>query len=430
MNELSLGCVVVGAGPAGLAAAVNAAESGMRVAVVDENDRTGGQIWRSNRGALHPNAMRWLERADRAGVRFIADATVLGRNRSDEIEIVSGDRPFRLKTERVVLATGGRELFLPFPGWTLPGVTGVGGLQALVKGGLEIRRKDVVFAGSGPLMPAVAVELQRRGAKIHAVAEQADLSRILSFGLKLARHPRKLVQALQFGFALRGVPQHFSCWPIRAEGTDRVQSVVLSGKRGTVSIPCDLLASSFGLIANTRLARLLGCSVDGRGVVVDEYQTTDVPGVYAAGECTGIGGVDVALVEGSVAGLAVAGRVDDARRLFRRRSGEQRFAAALEGSFALRRDVLQLVEDSTVVCRCEDVRWADLKDHESWRSAKLMTRVGMGPCQGRVCGSALRKLKGWTDPTPRPPLQPVPLGALMSSGQLLPQVSTHETDPD
>jgi len=421
MDELSLGCVVVGAGPAGLAAAVNAAESGLRVAVIDENDRTGGQIWRSNRGALHPNAVRWLERADRAGVRFIAEATVLGRNRSDEIEVVSGDRPFRIKTESVILATGGRELFLPFPGWTLPGVTGVGGLQALVKGGLDIRGKDIVIAGSGPLVPAVAAELKRRGATVNAVAEQADFVRILSFGLKLARHPRKMFQALQLGFTLRGVPKHFSCWPSRAEGTDRVERVVLSGKRGTVTIPCDFLASSFGLIADTRLARLLGCSVDDRGIVVDEDQMTDVPGVYAAGECTGIGGVDVALVEGSVAGLAVAGRVDDARRLFRRRSVEQRFAAALEGSFALRRDVLQAVEDSTVVCRCEDVRWADLKDRESWRSAKLLTRVGMGPCQGRVCGAALCRLKGWTDPTPRPPLQPVPLAALTSSGQLQPR---------
>jgi hypothetical protein len=137
-----------------------------------------------------------------------------------------------------------------------------------------------------------------------------------------------------------------------------------------------------------------------------------VPGVFAAGEPCGIGGADLALVEGEAAGRAAAGRLEEAARLARRRGRLQSFAARLENAFALRAELRRLAEPATIVCRCEDVPLSRLRPEWSPRQAKLYTRAGMGPCQGRVCGAALEFLFGWPADTVRPPLFPVPLEAM------------------
>jgi hypothetical protein len=149
-----------------------------------------------------------------------------------------------------------------------------------------------------------------------------------------------------------------------------------------------------------------------RRVVVDELQRTTIDGVLCAGEPTGIGGVDLALAEGAVAGHAAAGDLDRARAAVPRSRRERRFAAALERAFALRSELRDLPADDTVVCRCEDVTWGAIRTWRDGRQAKLETRCGMGPCQGRVCGVALEALLGWPLETPRPPLIPVPFHAL------------------
>jgi NADPH-dependent 2,4-dienoyl-CoA reductase/sulfur reductase-like enzyme len=147
-------------------------------------------------------------------------------------------------------------------------------------------------------------------------------------------------------------------------------------------------------------------------VQVNEFQATSVPDVFCAGEPTGIGGADRALVEGQVAGLAAAGAWDQARTLFGRRAAWVGFRAGLDQAFALRPELRQLAAPDTVVCRCEDVRLADLKGCESLRAAKLHTRCGMGSCQGRTCGAAVRFLFGWENDSIRPPLFPVRLASL------------------
>lgn len=137
-----------------------------------------------------------------------------------------------------------------------------------------------------------------------------------------------------------------------------------------------------------------------------------MPGVWAAGECTGVGGLDKSLVEGRIAGLAAAGDLEEARRLLPAAGRWPRFAAALERTFALDRRLARLATDDTVVCRCEDVAAGRLRCHRSWREAKLMTRIGMGPCQGWVCGPAADTLFGWSPDDVRPPLTEVPLADL------------------
>jgi len=148
------------------------------------------------------------------------------------------------------------------------------------------------------------------------------------------------------------------------------------------------------------------------GITVDGFGATTVSGVVAAGECTGVGGVDKSLVEGRIAGLVAAGRRDQAGPMVREQRRWRRFAAALDEAFALDRRLAGLATADTVFCRCEDVVAGRLACHRSWREAKLMTRIGMGPCQGRVCGPAAETLFGWSPEDVRPPFSPVPLGDL------------------
>ncbi|HZN08310.1 MAG TPA: hypothetical protein VFB65_16050, partial [Pyrinomonadaceae bacterium] len=184
------------------------------------------------------------------------------------------------------------------------------------------------------------------------------------------------------------------------------------GKRWSVA--CDYLACGFHLVPNLELAELLGCDIRNGAVSVDEFQQTTVPGIYSAGESTGIGGLELSIVEGEIAGLSAAGNRDEATRLFSTRAKHRRFADLLNRTFALRDELKSLAQPDTIVCRCEDVVFDRLRAHDSWRAAKLQTRCGMGPCQGRICGSAVEFLFGWTPESVRPPILPVRVESLLS----------------
>lgn len=416
MRRLAFDVLVVGAGPAGLAAAAAAAENGARVGVVDAEPREGGQIWRAQRGRVPARAAELAERARSAGARFLHATSVFDAHGDGSWAALDDAGVLELAAPRCVLAAGAVERFLPFPGWTLPGVCGAGGLQALVKGGLDVAGARVAVAGSGPLLLAVAAFLRAHGAQVTGLFEQAPRARVAGFALSLLGHPRKLAQALELAAALQGIPQHFDAWPLRAEGAHGLERVVLRTRAGELALACDWLACGFGLAPSLELARLAGCAIDGGAVRVDTLQRTSVPGVLCAGEGTGIGGVELALVEGEVAGHVAAGREERARELLRARDRERAFADALERAFALRDELRALPEGSTLVCRCEDVPWSALARRANAREAKLLERCGMGACQGRVCGPALEFLCGWTRDSVRPPLVPVPLRALVEAG--------------
>jgi hypothetical protein len=173
----------------------------------------------------------------------------------------------------------------------------------------------------------------------------------------------------------------------------------------------DILGTAAGLVPNTELARFAGCDVRERVVVVDEHQRTSRSGFWCAGEPTGVGGVDLALVEGEIAGLDAAARPVP-QALARARDAGRRYAARLEHAFRV--SAPELPPPETLVCRCEDVPFGALDRSWSMRQAKLYTRVGMGPCQGRVCGAALHALYGWAPDTVRSPLVPTPVASLAS----------------
>lgn len=339
-----------------------------------------------------------------------AEGLVLAEDEKDAIEI---------SYRSAILATGARELLLPFPGWTLPNVLAAGGLQAMVKSGLSIRGKKVVVAGTGPLLLAVAAFLKANGATVEGVYEQASWSRIFGFGLSMLPRPAMLSSALGYGIALGTSPYRCGWWPISVQGKDSVTSITVSNGTHSKTIDCDFVACGFHLVPNTELLSAFGCALAQGKVSVDECQQTSVSNVFSVGESTGIGGMDVALVEGEIAGYAAAGRMDDARRLFGRRSSHRPMTRAMERAFALRYELRGLAAPDTIICRCEDVRWSELREQSSTRSAKLYTRCGMGPCQGRVCGAALHFLLGWNAPSARPPVFPVRLSTLVSEPQLM-----------
>lgn len=407
--------VVVGGGPAGLAAACVAAESGRRVALVDDTPWLGGQIWRGQSPRpTQGEARRWVERFQESGAALLASTSVVAAPERGLLLAERGDQACQLRWQRLIVATGARELFLPFPGWTLPGVMGPGGLQALVKNGWPVSGQRVLVAGSGPLLLAVADGLRKRGARVRAVVEQAPVARVFGFGAGLWAHPSKLCQGLLFRSRL--FPARYRCgaWPVRAEGDGKVRTVTLTNGRQIWSEACDLFACGFGLTPNVELPLALECRLADGFVSVDGWQATSVPDIYCAGEPTGIGGTDCALVEGQIAGYAAAGRSVEAEALFARRASWHRFRAALARAFVLRPELKSLATNETVVCRCEDVTLGRMRRFSGWRDAKLQSRCGMGACQGRVCGAAAGIILGWSADSVRPPILPARVESLIS----------------
>jgi D-hydroxyproline dehydrogenase subunit alpha len=413
--------LIIGAGPAGIAAACAASESGARVAIVDDNPAPGGQIWRgfARDGAANhaPSkaAAKWHERLQRANITRFFAATIVAQPQPKTLTAESLDGTFNLRYSKLVIAIGARERFLPCPGWTLPGVFGAGGLQALVKSGLKISGKRVVIAGSGPLLLAVAAYLKHAGAKILIIAEQTPSSKLNSFAAKLIAHPGKFFQAIALRANLLGIPYQSGTWPVAAGGNEKLEWVELSDGKSKRRFECDYLACGFHLVPNTELASLLGCSLQNGCVRVNESQQTSVEGIYCAGEPCGIGGLECALAEGEIAGFATGGNARRAQSLFAQRTSARRFAAALEEAFALREELRNLAAPDTFICRCEDVTRERIAQHSSWRDAKLQTRCGMGPCQGRVCGPAIEFIFGWTPESVRPPIFPARVASLMIS---------------
>jgi NADPH-dependent 2,4-dienoyl-CoA reductase/sulfur reductase-like enzyme len=407
-----------------MAAATVAAEAGKQVCLLDDNASPGGQIWRGFRPETareYPHGsgfIEWTGRLHKANCAAWNGWQAIDCPRAGILRLERNDEGCDLEFGRLIVATGARERFLPFPGWTLPGVMGAGGLQAMVKAGLDPRDKRVVVSGSGPLLLAVAAGLTGRGARIAGIYEQARLSQLMWFGLTLLGQPGKLAEGARYRLKTLGSPYRTDSWVVRAEGRGRVESVTLTDGRNRWNVACDWLACGFHLVPNLEVPRLLGCRVDRGYVAVDALQQTSVPGVACVGELTGIGGLEKALIEGQIAGWAAVGREAEARALTPRSRKLQRFALRLDRTFALRPELRALAQSETVVCRCEDVTYAALKGCTNWREAKLHTRCGMGACQGRVCGAAADFLFGWEISGTRPPVFPAMVSTLAAGADV------------
>ncbi|MEV0931624.1 NAD(P)/FAD-dependent oxidoreductase [Streptomyces phaeochromogenes] len=460
---------VIGAGPAGLTAALAAAARGVRVTLVDSAPQAGGQFYRQTApglGARRPQALhhqwRTWERlrdglaahiaagrvthltdhhvwfVERESGTSTADGTGQGSG-SFAVHALLGpeqEEPVTVHADAVLLATGGYEKVLPFPGWTLPGVVTAGGAQAMLKGGLVLPGRTVVVAGTGPLLLPVAVGLASAGAKVAALVESADPRAFVRHARVLAAHPAKLAEGARYAaeLARHGVRAQVRSTVVAAHGTGRLEAVTVAAldsdgrvRPGTERrVPCDTLAVGHGMLPHTDLAEALGCRLDGVAVAVDDEQRTDVPGVWAAGEATGIGGAELAVAEGRIAGLSIPARLDS--RTHERssyasaakvRAGLREFFAAVDTVCAPPARWTEQVTDDTVVCRCEEVPASAIREAVDElgagdvRTVKLLTRAGMGWCQGRMCGPAVAGLARCPEtPSRRPFARPVPLGVL------------------
>ncbi|MEU5344479.1 NAD(P)/FAD-dependent oxidoreductase [Streptomyces sp. NPDC020766] len=460
---------VIGAGPAGLTAALAAAARGVRVTLVDSAPQAGGQFYRQTApglGARRPQALHhqwrtWVRLRDglaahvAAGrvshltdhhVWFVerqsgtatADDTAEGFG-SFAVHALLGpgqEEPVTVHADAVLLATGGYEKVLPFPGWTLPGVVTAGGAQAMLKGGLVLPGRTAVVAGTGPLLLPVAVGLASAGAKVAALVESADPRNFARQARVLAAHPAKLAEGARYAaeLARHRVRAQVRSTVVAAHGTGRLEAVTVAALDGDGRvrpgtgrrIACDTLAVGHGMLPHTDLAETLGCRLDGVDVAVDDEQRTDVPGVWAAGETTGIGGAVLASAEGRIAGLSIAARLNSRTpdrssyaSAAKARAGLREFFAAVDTVCAPPAHWTEQVTDDTVVCRCEEVPASAIREAVDElgagdvRTVKLLTRAGMGWCQGRMCGPAVAGLARCPEtPSRRPFARPVPLGVL------------------
>jgi D-hydroxyproline dehydrogenase subunit alpha len=381
---------VVGAGPAGLAAA-SAASAHCRVVLIDAGARPGGQFWRHRQAppAGFQKVAGVLERVD-----YLPDAAVWFA----EPGFVLHTRQREVTARRLVLATGAHDRVVPFPGWDLPGVVTAGGAQALHKGSGVLIGERIVVAGTGPFLLPVATGLAEAGAKVVGVFEANHPLRMLR---RLALPATKVLEAVGYGkaFARHRIPFHSGHTVVAAHGSPEVESVTVAGAGKTVRIVCDALAVGYGFVPALELPLALGCVTtmdeDATLVVeVDYAQRTSVPGVYAAGEITGIGGADLALAEGAIAGAAAVG-VDPPPGALRRRERARRFAAVLREVYPMPTGWSAALTDETIMCRCEEVPYNTIQQAVTElgatdaRTVKLLSRTGMGWCQGRMCGFAV-----------------------------------------
>ncbi|MCC9307513.1 FAD-dependent oxidoreductase [Kitasatospora sp. RB6PN24] len=454
---------VIGAGPAGLAGAVAAADQGLRCALIDAGARPGGQYYRhpapglraARPDRLHHHWPVFAELADRlAAHRAAGRISYLPHH---HVHLLERREPWRLhaatgadgsgratlRAAAVLLATGAYERQLPFPGWTLPGVVTAGGAQAMLKAGLVLPGRRIVVAGSGPLLLAAAASLTAAGAEVPAIVEASTYLGYARRPGVLAATPGKLAEGVAHGAALARhrvrlhrasavVEAHGGRGVAPAGGWERVEAVTVARLDadwrpvpGTERrIECDALAIGHGLVPQLELATELGAATrvvpDGTVALrVDARQLTSVPGLWAAGETCGVGGAELALAEGELAALAIAGRAPVAGLLSRRRR-LRAFAELMAAAHRPGAGWSDWLRPETEVCRCEEVTAGAIGEAverlgaTDARTVKLLTRAGMGWCQGRMCSSAVACLAGMAEPVAdsRPLSGPVRLGDL------------------
>lgn len=467
---------IIGAGPAGMAAAETASQCGLNVTVVDEQGKPGGQIlrqppkefrvanwldgktYRQGKALLHRAennpAINWLPRSTVSGI-FPQQET--GLDCRFRLLVDSAGKAHSLDAEAVLIAPGCYDMPVVFPGWNLPGVMAAGGIQAFIKSQQFLPGQRFVFSGSHPLQLVVADQIVQAGGEVAAVLFAQSRFR----ALELLRQPAVVLQNFgKFGqtaailarLRRAGVPVRFQQTLVRANGDDALRSVTVApvGADGLIrmqdseDIDCDRLGVCYGFLASSELARQCGaeCHWDSaRGGWIarhDEWMRSSVEQVFVAGEITAVAGSDVAAAEGELAAIGCAaglGRISPelagklagpVRRKLQRLNRFARLLGALSWPGAGLLD--QLMAETATVCKCEELTVGDIlgllqaNPHiASVNSAKLLSRTGMGLCQGRYCHHALTRLLsrqlGVPEPavgafTARFPAKPIEIGRL------------------
>lgn len=443
-----------------MAAAIEAVARNCRVTLLDEAARPGGQIYRQAHSALGDAAFAEAGETARKKallqrfeailprIEYRAGTVAYAAYGNGELHVAAGGRTERLKPDAVILATGVRELAIPFPGWTTPGVMFAGGAQAILKSQKILPGQVAVVAGAGPLPMVVAAQLLRAGGKVAALAGLHSPFGAIAQPSALWKGRTMLREGIGYGWTVwrAGVPMLTGYVPVRAAGTDRLQSVVLArtDSDGAIvlgterEIACDLLAVNYGFVANSELAAMAGATmrrdpaIGGWIPAADAEGRTSLPWLYVAGDGAGLRGALVAENEGTIVGAAAAGGAPAPAAAVARRAQYLAFQQIVRRWLRLPPGLWRAATDGTIVCRCENIRLSELRaalgnGHESLNAIKRNSRAGMGWCGGRMClhsVAALAEQHAGVVPTammtPRPMARPVSFAALARQEKVAP----------
>lgn len=456
--------VIVGGGPAGMAAAIELAGHGQRSLLIEEASRLGGVVYRGPlrqgvdlgylgngyQRALHALHEHFAAHAELIDVRL--NSRVIGGEGAHRLMYLDGQEQVQsVESPQMIISAGCHERSVPFPGWTLPGVMLLGGLQLQIKSGVVKPPEPAVIAGTGPLLPLVACQLHRAGVKVAGVFEACALGRIARESLALLNKPQLFLDGLSMlaYLKLNSIAMHYGWGIVRAGGEGQLSEVVVApysqewqpDLSREQSIPAQTLAVGYGFIPRTQLSQQMGLE---HGVSEDGYlrastnawQQSSEPSVHLAGDVGGIRGGEAAMLTGRIAALSVLiqrGVLSAEQALTQR----QEYASQLNAITRFRGGVdrytrrgtrqIDLPDANTVICRCEHATRADIdlalaQGVQDMASLKMRTRVSMGDCQGRMCvgycSDRLRETTGRQDVgwlRPRFPLDPIPFSAFDSA---------------
>ena len=453
---------IVGAGPGGMAAAARLAAAGVRVVVLDEGQRAGGQIYRQLPVGMHNHGVIQEPPSHDDGHNLIQSFEGHAKD-GGAIELVRGAtvwdaQPGRLWFEQdgvsrllrcghIVLAPGAYDRCIPFPGWTLPGVVTAGALQVMVRGFGVVPGKRALVVGSGPLLLPTVTSLLGAGVEVVAALEASSRMRALRAVPAVAFHAARRREAMWYMKQLwrNSVKLQWGWTVFACEGDGRVERAIIGKvdahgrpRKGTErTIECDVVGAGFGLVPSIEIGMRLGADTHmlpvrgGHCLVVDGEQRTAVATVFAVGETCGIGGAEVASAEGELAAAAILRELRGttvASAVVSRARAERRAADSMLGAFAPLPGLHDLARPDTIVCRCEDItrlraQEAAAMHGDSMRAIKIGCRAGMGPCQSRICGPSLQAMATGVNacamdvPVVQVPLKPVSSETILTAPQ-------------
>jgi NADPH-dependent 2,4-dienoyl-CoA reductase/sulfur reductase-like enzyme len=474
MTEMTHDLIVIGAGPAGMSAALTAASIGLRTLLLDEQPRPGGQIYRNITvappsvaallGADYRRGETLTERLGRSGVDLRFSTTVWDVAHDLTVTAQKDGQSFRVRAPQLIAATGAMERPSPIPGWTLPGVLNAGAAQIALKSASAVPSGRVVLAGAGPLLLLVACQLLDAGVSLRGIVETSPMAnrwralRHLPAALGAPAYLAKGVRMLQ-RVHRSGVPMFSAAASVRVEGNERAQALAFEVRGKEHRVEADVVLLHHGVVPNTQLSRLLRVDHDWDPVQlawcprVDAWGETSLAGFRIAGDGAAIAGALAAEPSGALAALGAAqalGRLSapecEARAMSLRRALTRQLRIRPFIDVLYRPpEWLSTPPDDTVVCRCEEVTAGRIREMarlgcQGPNQTKFFSRCGMGPCQGRMCGLAVTQILAVELDKPpgqvgayhiRAPLKPVSLASIAASAdtstiEILEVEETHE----
>lgn len=434
MDKKSYDVVIVGNGFTGLSAVDILCETNLKILVVDENPHLGGQLIRKipetlgeyesySADAVKKVGFNYIKKLKQKKLDLISRAKVLGIYPGNELLLEIGNKKIlHVHYKTILLATGARERFLPFPGWTLPGVYSTGLIQVLSKSNGVMAAKEILIGGSGLFLYAVGYEILRNGGKVLGILEQSALFNKMKMLGQFFHQAAKFTEGAKYLAKIysKGVPVRYRTKILEARGKDELEEVVTckvdaSGNmlEGTEKvIPTKALAVGYGFVPNIELPQVAGCELEhheergGWIVKVNEGMESTVPGIYAAGEITGIAGAQKSITDGQLAAYSILNffeKIDpkeyqqQKEKLNRIRQHHLDFGKHFNLLYKTPDRMVRDIPDHTMICRCEDVTMKDIKDAcemgcNNPGGLKIVVRTGMGNCQGRTCGPIIYDL--------------------------------------